>query len=97
MEPGGRKRSQSLGLRDHLQHAGIGIAVGHIMPGHIDGIILGDTGIFRFLELSVKGFFLLTLKRAVLHITDKSVFCADFLPVLLSLYDRDFITLADFC
>ena len=54
-------------LRDHLQHAGIGIAVGHIMPGHIDGIILGDTGIFRFLELSVKGFFLLTLKRAVLH------------------------------
>ena len=97
MEPGGSDRRKSLGLCDHFQHTGIGIAVGHIMPDHIDRIVLGNIRKLLLLKVSGNLFCLFIPERTVLHIADKSVFGADLLPVLFPLYDGHLIAFADLC
>ena len=51
-EPGGGNGGQTLGIRNGLQHLAVGVRVGHLMPCHIDGIILGNA---RVLGLGVIG------------------------------------------
>lgn len=91
MEPGWRNCRQTLTLCNLLQHASICVTVGHVVPCHVDRIILGNTGKFLLFEISGYRLGLFILQVFVPDVSDKSVLRADLLPVLLALYDRNFV------
>ena len=52
------------------------------MPGHVDGVIFRNAGIFRFLKIRRRYFFLrYSGNPIILHIADKSIFRQHFGPV----------------
>ena len=65
------------------------------MPCHVNGVFLSDIGEFLFVKCSGDRLFLFFSERTVLNISDKSILRTDFLPVLLTLYDRNLILLLD--
>ena len=54
-EPGRRNGGQPLRLRYSLQYVIVGLRIGHLMPCHVNGIVLREIGIQSPLLLGCKG------------------------------------------
>ena len=93
MEPCGSNGSQTLAVCNPLEYNAVRLFVGHIMPCHVNRIILLDAGKLLLLKGSWDNFLLFFSERLTLHIPDKSIFCTDFLPVPLIFQYRNFVLL----